>query len=251
MRPRNTPPVSACALLLCALVQTNATLGIDFGSANSVIATTRRGGVDVLVNEASRRQTPSVVAFDEQQRLLGESAAAQRGSNPQGSVAEIKALIGCALDAAQRVHPPLQANLVEGEHGEALVELRLRGQTERFSATQLLAMLLHQLHRCAQRELGAVPSACTLAVPLHFSAGRRQAVLDAAAIAGLRGVRLISDVRCPPPLRPPCVLFACPHIVVTHPKAIMCTLRQPPQAQGPSLHQPSGACTDFVPGPLL
>ena len=66
-------------------------IGIDVGTANSVVATPRRGGVDVLVNEASRRQTPSLVAFDEDQRLLGQSASSQQISKPEGCVSDPKA----------------------------------------------------------------------------------------------------------------------------------------------------------------
>ena len=55
-------------------------------------------------------------------------------------------------------------------------------------------MLLHKLRTCAERELASGPcDSVAIAVPLHFSAARRQAVLDAAAIAGLKGVRLLSD----------------------------------------------------------
>ena len=52
-----------------ATVSASGALGIDVGSANSVVAVTRRGGVDVVANEATRRQTPSVVAFDERRRF--------------------------------------------------------------------------------------------------------------------------------------------------------------------------------------
>ena len=66
------------------------TLGLDFGSANSVVAVARRGGVDVLTNEATRRQTPSVVTFDDTRRFMGESASAQRTSRPHSSIADSK-----------------------------------------------------------------------------------------------------------------------------------------------------------------
>ena len=175
---------------------TRCALGLDVGGANSVVATARQGGVDVLVNEASCRQTPSMVAFDERRRLLGQGAASQQASSPANCVAEIKALIGLSLEAARNSQPQPSASIVEakGKGGGCLIEVRLRGEVRRFSATQLLAMLLHQLQRCAELEIGAAASSeCTIAVPLHFTPSKRQAVLDAAAVAGLRGTRLISD----------------------------------------------------------
>ena len=62
-----------------------------------------------------------------------------------------------------------------------------------FSPAQLLAMLLHHLRAIAEREHGQPLQECALAVPAHFGAAQRQAVLDAVEVAGLHCVRLISD----------------------------------------------------------
>jgi heat shock protein 4 len=173
-------------------------VGIDIGGANSVIATARNGGIDVIVNEASRRQTPSMVGFNDQQRLLGQSAMSQQTSRPEDTVAEIKALLGLTFEMARQVTPTPTANLRQldtddGRAEDCAVEVHLRGEARCFSATQLLAMLLYQLQRCSALELGTPPSECTIAVPMHFSAAKRRAVLDAAQIAGFRDARLISD----------------------------------------------------------
>jgi len=168
-------------------------IGIDVGAANSVVATPRRGGVDVLVNEASCRQTPSLVAFDEDRRLLGQSASSQQISKPESCVSDLKALIGRSFADAQSLRPQPYAKLIAAADGAVQVELRCDGAEQRFSPTQLFAMLLHKLCCSAERELGSPPSECTIAVPLHFNAVRRQAVLDAAEIAGLHGTRLISE----------------------------------------------------------
>ena len=159
-------------------------LGIDVGSANSVVAVTRRGGVDVVANEATKRQTPSVIAFDERRRFMGESASALRSSRPRGCVVGIKALLGCD----------------DSEAGSDQVDYL--GSKRAFSPVQIFAMLLHHLHLTAEREHGSALPECALAVPAHWGAAQRQAVLDAAEVAGTRCVRLISDVSARPP-RPP------------------------------------------------
>ena len=163
-----------------ATASASGALGIDVGSANSVVAVTRRGGVDVVANEATKRQTPSVVAFDERRRFMGESASALRSSRPGGCVAGSKALIGCDYS----------------DTGTDQVDYLGRKRT--FSPVQIFAMLLHHLHVTAEREHGSALPECALAVPAHWGAAQRQAVLDAAEVAGTRCVRLISDVRLPP-----------------------------------------------------
>ena len=187
-------PLLTISSLLHAVYAAGA-VGIDLGGSNSVVAAAQRGGVDVLVNEASRRQTPSVVAFDERQRLLGQSGASQQARSPEDCVADVKTLLGLSLEAARRAQRQPAAELVaaDGADEDATAVVRLRGESHRFTATQLLAMLLHHLQRTAERETGDAVSECTVAVPLHFGAAQRRAVLDAAEIAGLRGCRLISD----------------------------------------------------------
>lgn len=167
-----------CLATLVATVSASGALGIDVGSANSVVAVTRRGGVDVVANEATKRQTPSVVAFDERRRFMGESASALRSSRPSGCVAGSKALLGCDDTGTDQVD--------------------YLGRKRTFSPIQIFAMLLHHLHVTAEREHGSALPECALAVPAHWGAAQRQAVLDAAEVAGTRCVRLISDVRRPP-----------------------------------------------------
>lgn len=194
--PRSRVHLALCSLLPALAAAAGGALGIDIGGANSVVASARRGGIDVLTNEASMRQTPSLVAFSEQQRLLGQSATTEQSRSPENSVAGVKRFVGLCLAAAVALQRPPAANIVAADSDcePPLFEVQLGGVTRRFSALQILAMLMHQLHRTAQRELHtAAFEGVAIAVPMHFTAERRRAVLDAAEVAGLPGVRLISD----------------------------------------------------------
>lgn len=51
--------------------------GFDFGTQNCIIAVAQKGGIDVIANEVSNRLTPSMVAYDEKQRHVGEAALTQ------------------------------------------------------------------------------------------------------------------------------------------------------------------------------
>ena len=72
-------------------------LGLDIGGSDSVVALARRGGVDIVANEATRRQTPTVVAFGSRRRWVGEGAMPQRTTDPPNAVAETKQLLGRKL----------------------------------------------------------------------------------------------------------------------------------------------------------
>lgn len=61
-------------------------IGIDLGSAVSVIAVVKHGGVEVIGNEASYRETPNAVGYGSQERLLGESARSKMKSNFKNTV---------------------------------------------------------------------------------------------------------------------------------------------------------------------
>ena len=182
------------AVLLVAVVAASAPIGIDIGSSTSVVAAPRRGGIDILVNEASQRQTPSIVSFDADHRLIGESAHSRLVSHPQSCVTHVKTMLAARESDIQRLQSSVDALLDTTDHGDVQVKLYIRDEEHSFSAIALFAMLVQECQTLAERELGGVPSECVIAVPLHFDAVCRQAVLDAAQIAGLRKTHLISDV---------------------------------------------------------
>ena len=72
-------------------------IGIDLGTTNSVIAVMEAGEPAVLVNSEGNRTTPSVVAFKDDQRLVGQVAKRQGVLNPQGTLFEVKRYIGRTL----------------------------------------------------------------------------------------------------------------------------------------------------------
>ena len=121
-------------------------LGLDIGGSDSVVALARRGGVDIVANEATRRQTPTVVAFGSRRRWVGEGAMPQRTTDPPNAVAETKQLLGRNTATTTAV-----LNGSDGADGEAVVRVEYLGSVRGFSAVQLLAMLLHELVATAER----------------------------------------------------------------------------------------------------
>lgn len=171
-------------------------VGIDVGNASSKIGVARARGVDVIANEVSNRATPSLVSFGQKARALGEAAATAQTSNFKNTIGSLKRLVGRSFQdpEVQKVEKNfINAELVDVK-GEVGVKVRLAGEEQIFSATQLLAMYLGKLRDTTSKELGgAGVSDVVLSTPLWFTDAQRRAYLDAAEIAGLNPLRLLND----------------------------------------------------------
>ncbi|ETS60751.1 hypothetical protein PaG_04658 [Moesziomyces aphidis] len=171
-------------------------VGIDVGNASSKIGVARARGVDVIANEVSNRATPSLVSFGQKARALGEAAATAQTSNFKNTIGSLKRLVGRTFQdpEVQKVEKNfINAELVDAK-GEVGVKVRLAGEEQTFSATQLLAMYLVKLRDTTSKELGgAGVSDVVLSTPLWFTDAQRRAYLDAAEIAGLNPLRLLND----------------------------------------------------------
>eukprot|EP00960_Hanusia_phi_P062262 765103-Hanusia_phi.AAC.5 len=174
--------------------------GLDFGNQNCVIAIARKGGIDVIDNEASSRKTPCMVGLGGKERSLGQAAIAKINSNIKNTAAELKRLIGRRWADAD-----LQADIAkfpfkvtEGNDGSILVHLQYEkdgGECEMkaYTPEQLLGMLfVNLMHTAEAHNKGPSPD-CVISVPCWFTDAERRAVLDAATIAGLNVLRLMNE----------------------------------------------------------
>ncbi|CAO2813311.1 unnamed protein product [Amaranthus hypochondriacus] len=170
-------------------------VGFDFGNESCVVAVARQRGIDVVLNDESKRETPAVVCFGDKQRFIGTAGAASALMNPKNTISQIKRLIG-----RQFSDPELQRDLTsfpftvtEGSDGFPLIHARYLGETKTFTPTQVLGMLLSNLKSIASKNLNAAVVDCCIGIPVYFTDLQRRAVLDAATIAGLHPLRLIHE----------------------------------------------------------
>ncbi|XP_042517733.1 heat shock 70 kDa protein 16 isoform X2 [Macadamia integrifolia] len=170
-------------------------LGIDIGNDKCVIAAAKQRGIDVLLNEESNRETPSVVSFGEKQRFLGSAGAASATMNPKSTISQVKRLIG--LNFRQ---PDVQNELrffpfktSEAADGGILIHLQYMGETQKFTPVQILAMLFSHLKQMAEKSLENPVTDCVIGIPSYFTDLQRRGYLNAAAIAGLKTLRLMHD----------------------------------------------------------
>ncbi|KAK0569946.1 adenyl-nucleotide exchange factor sse1 [Tilletia horrida] len=171
-------------------------VGFDVGSSNSLIGVARARGIDIIANEVSNRQTPSLVSFGQKARAIGESAATMQTSNFKNTIGSLKRLLGRTVQDKEVLEVEkkyINAELVDVK-GEVGVNVRFQNEQQTFSATQLMGMYLGKLRDTASKELGgAAVSDVVISVPNWYTDTQRRAMLDAADIAGLNPLRLMND----------------------------------------------------------
>ncbi|KAL6795713.1 heat shock protein 70 [Trichoderma sp. SZMC 28012] len=169
-------------------------VGVDFGTLKTVIAVARNRGVDVITNEVSNRSTPSLVGFGPKSRYLGEAAKTQEISNLKNTVNCLKRIAGRSFNDPdiQIEQQYVTAPLVD-VNGQVGAEVNYLGNSEKFTATQLVAMYLSKIKQTTANELKLPVADLCLSVPAWFTDSQRRALLDAAEIAGLKVLRLMND----------------------------------------------------------
>jgi heat shock protein 4 len=169
-------------------------VGIDFGAQSTKIGVARNKGIDIITNETSNRQTPSQVGFGPKSRYLGEAAKTQEISNLKNTISSLKRLAGRSItDPEVAIEQQyITAPLVD-INGQVGAEVTYRGEKQRFTAVQLIAMYLGRIRDTASKELKLPVSDVVISCPPWFTDVQRRAMLDAAEIANLKLLRLIND----------------------------------------------------------
>ena len=170
-------------------------VGFDFGNENCLVAVARQRGIDVVLNDESKRETPAIVCFGDKQRFIGTAGAATISTNPKNAVSQIKRFIGRKFSdpEVQRDIQSLPFTVTEGPDGFPLIHARYLGEQKVFTPTQVFGMVLSNLKGIAEKNLNAAVVDCCIGIPVYFTDLQRRSVLDAAAIAGLHPIRLIHE----------------------------------------------------------
>jgi molecular chaperone DnaK len=145
----------------------------------------------VIENAEGARTTPSIVAFTESERLVGQPAKRQAVTNPENTVFGVKRLVGRRFDDEhlKKDLKNLPFNLINGGNGDAWVE----ALGDKFSPSQLSAFILQKMKETAESYLGESVDQAVITVPAYFNDAQRQATKDAGKIAGLEVLRIINE----------------------------------------------------------
>jgi len=166
-------------------------IGIDLGTTNSCVAIMDGAQPKVVENAEGARTTPSIVAFTENEQLVGQPAKRQAVTNASNTIFAVKRLIGRRFDDADitKDKKNLPFEVVDGGNGDAWVEVR----GEKHSPSQISAAILQKMKETAESYLGESVSQAVITVPAYFNDAQRQATKDAGKIAGLEVLRIINE----------------------------------------------------------
>jgi len=141
-------------------------IGIDLGTTNSCVAVLEAGSANVIPNPEGGRTTPSVVAFKNGERIVGDAAKRQALTNPN-TVSSIKRLMG--------------------------TDKKTEIDGKKYTPEEISAMILSYMKDYAEKYLGEKVEKAVITVPAYFNDAQRQATKNAGKIAGLEVERIINE----------------------------------------------------------
>jgi heat shock protein 5 len=169
-------------------------IGIDLGTTYSVVGVWKNGEVHIIPNEMGNRITPSVVAFTDTERLIGDGAKNQLPQNPENTVYTIKRLIGRKFtDKTVQFDKSLLSFKIVDHNNEPRVQVTYKGEKKTYTPEEISAMILQKMKEIAEGYLGHSVKNAVVTVPAYFNDAQRQSTKDAGLIAGLNVARIINE----------------------------------------------------------
>ncbi|KAD5961909.1 hypothetical protein E3N88_13382 [Mikania micrantha] len=170
-------------------------IGIDLGTTYSCVAVWQHNRIEIIANDQGNRTTPSYVAFNDTERLVGDAAKNQAALNPTNTVFDVKRLIGRkASDKIVQEDMKLWPfKVVAGSQDKPKIAVTYKNEDKEFAAEELSSMVLAKMKGIAETFLGARVEKAVITVPAYFNDSQRQSTKDAAMVSGLEVLRMINE----------------------------------------------------------
>lgn len=167
-------------------------IGIDLGTTNSCVAVYEgSGAAKIIENQEGDRTTPSIVAYTDDEVLVGQSGKRQAVTNPHNTLFAVKRLIGRKFSekVVQQDLDLMPYKIIKAANGDAWVKV----DDKELAPPEVSARILQKLKQTAEDYLGAEVTGAVITVPAYFNDSQRQATKDAGKIAGLEVKRIINE----------------------------------------------------------
>ena len=166
-------------------------IGIDLGTTNSCVAVLEGGKPRVIENAEGDRTTPSIIAYTDDETLVGQPAKRQSVTNPDNTLFAVKRLIGRKFsdDVVQKDIKMVPYKIVGADNGDAWIDVK----SDKLAPPQISAEVLKKMKKTAEDYLGEAVTEAVITVPAYFNDSQRQATKDAGKIAGLDVKRIINE----------------------------------------------------------
>ncbi|XP_054786708.1 heat shock 70 kDa protein 18-like isoform X2 [Prosopis cineraria] len=170
-------------------------IGIDLGTTYSCVAVWQKDRAEIIVNDQGNRTTPSMVAFTDTQRLIGDAAKNQAAINPTNTIFDAKRLIGRRfsdhlVQSDMKLWP---FKIIDGIDDKPKIVVNFKSQERHFQAEEISSMILAKMREIAETFLGSMVQNSVVTVPAFFNDSQRQATKIAGEIAGLKIMRIINE----------------------------------------------------------
>ncbi|TVL02216.1 molecular chaperone HscA [Shewanella algae] len=163
--------------------------GIDLGTTNSLVAAVRSGEASTLADEQGRHSLPSVVHYGEQGVRVGHDALADSAKDPENTIVSVKRFMGRSLADVQIGEQAFPYQFEASENGLPLFVTR----AGKMNPVQVSAEVLRPLIARAESTLGGPLEGVVITVPAYFDDAQRQGTKDAAALLGIKVLRLLNE----------------------------------------------------------
>lgn len=164
-------------------------IGIDLGTSNSCVSVIEGGKPRIIENVEGRRTTPSIVAFKDDERLVGDAAKRQAVTNPDKTIYSIKRFIGKSYDEIKKDINKVSYKFAKNKNNIPVVKIDDR----EFTPQEISSIILQRLKMAAEEYLGQEVTEAVITVPAYFNDQERNATIEAGKIAGLEVKRIINE----------------------------------------------------------
>ncbi len=170
-------------------------IGIDLGTTYSCVGVWRDNRCEIIANDQGNRTTPSYVAFNDTERIIGDGAKNQSAMNPTRTIYDVKRIIGRHYNdpVVQQESKSFPFLVKDDGNNKPIIEVEHKGEVKQFHPEEISSMVLTKMKETAEAYLGEDVTDVVITVPAYMNDSQRQATKDAGHIAGLNVLRIINE----------------------------------------------------------